>query len=194
MDKRPGSSKHAARRHLFSSPVAATPAHDGHPFSSSPPPWMHTEGAEGSADAVERQARTRASVRNQRSFEASRASRLLDVSPPNILSSMSGGLTSDSDAAGPVSRRKDVSPLAPRPRLRDAERDAGPPASDTDEWDFPDAPDSDVPQAGPSSQSWAPVRNDKVGCIAFNLIPFTFPLTLCSRNIIPHSLPTCRYP
>lgn len=107
----------------------------------------------------------------QRSYEASRASRLLDVSPPHLGMS---GLTSDSDFAppqqthahAPVKRRdlnnKDreaqwqsystpaISYSSPRPRSvsGDSEREATAPAPDAptddmDEWDFSEALDSD---------------------------------------------------
>lgn len=113
---------------------------------------MHHE----SNDAVE--PRTRASLRTQRSFEASRASRLLDVSPPAL--SMTG-LTSDSDY-GSNPRRKELPPLAPSPRSRDIERDGVVLSSDTDEWDFAEPQDSDGQRVEGSSHHWASQRKEQV--------------------------------
>lgn len=110
-------------------------------------------------DPLDDSQRTRASIHIQRSLEASRAGRLLDVSPPH--SGMSG-LTSDSDYGVPV-KRKDVPPFAPRLQSSDAESNIPTLTDDLDDWELSEAPDSDGQASGPNSQRWTTITRDKVG-------------------------------
>ena len=103
--------------------------------------------------------RIRSSIRIQRSFEASRASRLLDVSPPHFGMS---GLTSDSDYGVPV-KRKDVSPFAPRLQPSDTEPDAPTLNDELDEWELSEALDSDGRASSSKSQQWTTIAHGKVG-------------------------------
>lgn len=135
-------------------------------------------------DAQGRRTRSPIHLTQRSSDAAQRASRLLDVSPPHFGMS---GLTSDSDFAppqhhAPVKRRDhrssntkdEESQHHPVPVISTqrspsipGERDSEPPPSatdDMDEWDFSEAPDSDVqsPRAGSSSQPWNASSYDKV--------------------------------
>ena len=114
-------------------------------------------------DPLDDPQRTRASIHIQRSLEASRAGRLLDVSPPHSGMSV---LTSDSDYGVPV-KRKDVPPFAHRLQSSD---DILTLTDDLDEWELSEAPDSDGQASGPNSQRWTTITRDKVGHKSYSIL------------------------